>query len=75
MTDFEAFTWTSLLKLTFSSKFKFSANSLLLLAFLLLKTNNIYIFINYVHVDRVGVGGINMVKNCPRGIWMAPNKA
>ena len=38
----------TLFRLTFSSKSEFSANSSLLLASLLLKTNNIYIFIKYV---------------------------
>ena len=47
----------TLFKLTFSSKSEFLANSSLLLAFLVLKTNNIYVFIKYVHVDRGGGGG------------------
>ena len=61
-------------KLTFSSISEFLANSSLLLASLLLMANNIYIFIKYVHVDRKGVGvDQKVVRNCPRGIWMAPN--
>ena len=45
----------TLFEFTFSSKAEFLANSSLLLDSLLLKFNNTYIFIKYVHVDRVCV--------------------
>ena len=46
----------TLFKLTFSSKSEFSANSSLLLASLLSKTNNIHIFIKYFYISVCYVG-------------------